>query len=123
MNYVTSVHDIFVDARSDPSLKSQIDVDELLAVIEDQRHDYLANKSLKSIAKENLNELNNIFITRTLSSTKQMISEQKRYVKEIYNKLKEYRLINEIFEIHRGTIYSAVVTVFLNSSYNLDLST
>ena len=102
-NYVISVHDMFRDARSDPTLKSQIDVDELLAVIEDQKHDHLADKSLKSIAKEILDELTAVFgLHKQPMFTKQTIINRKQFIKELYNKLKEYRLINEIFEIHRG---------------------
>ena len=105
-NYVTSVNEIeneFKDARSNPDLKSQIDIEELLSAIEDQRHDHLSDKSLKSIAKETLDELTNIFVLKpNLVSNKQDIQTRKRFIKELYNKLKEYRLINEIFEIHTG---------------------
>ena len=102
-NYVTSVHDMFRDARADPTLKSQIDVDELLAVIEDQKHDHLADKSLKSIAKEIMVELNEIFgLHKQSVFTQQTVIDRKRFIKELYNKLNAYRLINEIFEIHRG---------------------
>lgn len=102
-NYVTSVHDIFRDARTDPDLKSQIDVDELLAAVENQKHEHLEDKSLKSIAKEILDELSSIFgLSKQQVFTQQKIQDRKQFVKDLYNKLKEYRLINEIFEIHTG---------------------
>jgi len=93
-DYIASVHDIFAAAITDPELKSCLNINEILQKNDDiQRNP----KSLEKITYEVLTEIKDIVIMSNLSST-----ERNQYIKDIYVKLKEYRVINEIFEIHRG---------------------
>ena len=94
LDYVASVHDIFKEAKEDPALKSQINMEQLL-----KNANNSDVKSLDTITKEVLSEIKDIF---TQTQTQSSQSERHAAIKEMYAKLKEYRVINEIFEIHRG---------------------
>ena len=83
------INEIFERAKKDPSLFSTMDIENLLSAIENEKTDYLENKTMSCIANiimEQLNELN-------IGS---------REVEVIYQKLIGYRLVDEIHELHKG---------------------
>ena len=96
-DYIASVHDIFNAAQNDPTLKSQINVAEIL---QNTRTDSV--KSLETVTQEVLNELKDVYEQNHNSCGSLTLSERNDAIKEMYAKLKEYRVINEVFEIHRG---------------------
>lgn len=80
---------IFEQALKDPELVSTIDIEKLLDSLQDQRNDYLENKSLKEINQDVFEKINilNIELEK----------------KQIYcNKLIEYYPIENIYELHKG---------------------
>jgi hypothetical protein len=81
-----NIKKIILEAKSDPSLKSTINID---AILENVDTDYLGNKSLYDISEEIVQGLRDIKISEEL-------------VPEYFNKLKEYRLIDQIFQLHKG---------------------
>jgi hypothetical protein len=81
-----NIKKIILDAKSDPSLKSTINID---AILENVDTDYLGNKSLSDISEEIVQGLRDI-----------KISEE--FVPEYCDKLKEYRLIDQLFQLHKG---------------------
>ena len=101
-NYVTSVHEIFKEAQNNSELNSKIDIDDLLETVENQKNEHLINKSLEIIAKEILDELTTEYIPSQYKLSREDKAVKRRFVKDTYNKLVNYRVINEIFEIHRG---------------------
>lgn len=81
--------EIFEQALKDPELLSSINIDSLLESLEDQRNDYLENKTLKEINKDVFNKVNAL---HTDIEKKQLIC----------NKLIEYYPIEKIYELHKG---------------------
>jgi hypothetical protein len=84
-----NIEKIFEEAINDPELLSTIDVEKLLDSLENDKNDYLENKTIKKITKEIFNKVNELDIEK----------EKKMNYCE---KLNEYRLVNEINELHKG---------------------
>ena len=55
--------EIFEQALKDPELLSSINIDSLLESLEDQRNDYLENKTLKEINKDVFNKVNALHLS------------------------------------------------------------
>jgi len=83
------INELFENAMKDPSLFSTLDIDKLLGSIENDKNDYLENKSMKVITQEiyeKLEELN--------------IPQKTRF--EYCQKLVGYRLVDDVHELHKG---------------------
>jgi hypothetical protein len=83
------INSIFERVRKDTSILAEIDIDELLQNINDEKNDYLDNKTLDDILDENINALKNIGIIDA-------------EITKICNRLIGYRYIDNIYEIHKG---------------------
>ena len=83
------INELFENAMKDPSLFSTMDVDKLLGSIENDKNDYLQNKSMKIITKEIYETIQNLGL-----------SQQKKL--EYCQKLIGYRLVDDIHELHVG---------------------
>lgn len=83
------INEIFENVKKDISLLSTIDIDELLKAVENEQNNYLENKTLDHLFNENMKSLNKL-----------KLSPQK--VKEICEKLIEYRFVENLSEIHKG---------------------
>ena len=84
-----NIQEILENCKEDPSLLSTLNIDEILDVIEKDKHEYLDNKTLETISQEIFEVINNLGIT-------------KQNVKNMCEKLLEYRFVDELFELHRG---------------------
>lgn len=84
-----NINQIFEDALTDPSLLSTLDIDNLLESIENTKNDYLDNKTTSDITSEIQDKLNEIGL-----------SDNEKEI--IIVKLKEYRFVDEIHELHKG---------------------
>jgi hypothetical protein len=84
-----NINQIFEDALTDPSLLSTLDIDNLLESIENTKNDYLDNKTTSDITSEIQDKLNEIGL-----------SDDEKEI--IIVKLKEYRFVDEIHELHKG---------------------
>jgi NDP-sugar pyrophosphorylase family protein len=84
-----NIQTIFENAQKDPTLLSTLDMDRLLETIENNKNDYLENKTTQSITQDIFDAL------RTLDIP---IDETKR----ICDKLIGYRYVEEIHELHKG---------------------
>lgn len=84
-----NVSDIFANAIADPTLLSNLDIENLITSLENERNDYLENKTLIGIA----DEIRNVFATSGIIQSTQ---------DELCNKLYEYRLVDELHELHKG---------------------
>jgi hypothetical protein len=84
-----NINQIFEDALTDPSLLSTLDIDNLLESIENTKNDYLDNKTTSDITSEIQDKLNEIGL-----------SDDENEI--IIVKLKEYRFVDEIHELHKG---------------------
>lgn len=84
-----NINQIFEDALTDPSLLSTLDIDNLLESIENTKNDYLDNKTTSDITSEIHDKLNEIGL-----------SDDEKEI--IIVKLKEYRFVDEIHELHKG---------------------
>jgi hypothetical protein len=81
---------IFEKVRNDTSLLADIDIEELLKNVNNEKHDYLDNKTLGDIIDENISAINNI----------ELSTEKKN---EICNRLAGYRYVSNLYELHKGT--------------------
>jgi hypothetical protein len=84
-----TINDIMKDALNDPSLLSTLDVNKLLNTLDDDKHDYLENKTMDSFINENNTIINELNITNTLKL-------------KYCNKLIGYRVVDQINELHKG---------------------
>ena len=87
--------EIFKNAQEDPELFSKINIESLLDALEKDSTDYLENKTLDIINKE---------IFDSIQPFQCSINKKK----EICSKLIGYRLVNEIFELHRGKLVRTI---------------
>jgi hypothetical protein len=83
------IHELFENAMKDPSLFSTMDIEKLLESIENDKNDYLQNKSMKIITQE---------IYETIE--KLGLSQQTKV--EYCQKLIGYRLVDDVHELHVG---------------------
>ena len=84
-----NINELFENAMSDPSILSTIDIEKLLESIENDKNDYLENKTMRDMEKE----IYEIVNTLELSSNMKL---------EYCKKLVGYRYIDSINEIHKG---------------------
>lgn len=83
------INEMFDDAMNDPSLFSNIDIENLLDSIENIKNDYLENKTMEMVNKEVYDVIYDL-----------EIDDKSR--KEIYKKIIGYRLVDKINELHKG---------------------
>jgi len=84
-----NINDIFESAKKDPTLFSTIDIENILASIENVKNDYLENKTLAYIVKENFENVRSLGLDKTT-------------MEKICNKLIGYRYVDEIHELFKG---------------------
>ena len=80
---------IFERVKKDTSLLAEIDVNELLKSANNDKHDYLDNKTLGDIIDENINAI------KTLG-----LSNEK--TNGVCNRLAGYRYVENLYELHKG---------------------
>jgi hypothetical protein len=85
----SDISQLFKNARADPTLLSQLNIDELLNTLDD-KNDHLENKTLDDISQEIYDALCSV----------EWLPPQKR--KEFCNNLLEYRYADEVHKIHIG---------------------
>lgn len=83
------VKEIFEQALKDPSLTSNLDIEKLVESLEDERNDYLENKTMQEINQDIFNKIKKL---NTSLDDK----------KDICEKLIGYHPINEVYELHKG---------------------
>ena len=84
-----NINDIYNEAIRDPRLLSQLDVNEILNVIDNDNNSYLDNKSLENINNEIFEIINNLNVD---IESKQLFC----------SKLINYRFVDELHELHKG---------------------
>jgi hypothetical protein len=84
-----NIEQIFKDAQNDSSLLSKIDINELLNSLENKNNDYLEDKTLNDIHNDKYNSL-------------MQLNLSKDCIKNYCDKLAEFRLVDEVFELHKG---------------------
>ena len=82
-----NVSEMFASAIADPTLLSNIDIENLLSSLENDNTDYLENKTLSELANEVRNTFTNL---------------SKETQDEYCDKLYEYRVVDELHELHKG---------------------
>lgn len=88
-NNNNDVNEIFEAALKDPSLLSNINIEDLIGSIEDDKNNYLENKTTKMINEEIFNVIKKLDIP---------IEQKKTYC----DKLIGYRYVYELHELHKG---------------------
>ena len=83
------INKIFEEAMKDPALLSTIDINKLLESLENDKNDYLENKTIKKMTKEIYDTINKLDIDK---------EKKMNYCQ----KLNEYRLVNDICDLHKG---------------------
>ena len=84
-----TINDVYNEAIKDPSLLASLDVEQLLNTLENENNDYLEDKTLKGIT----DEIHDII---------QSVIEDIELQKKICLKLLDYRLVDELHELHKG---------------------
>ena len=84
-----NIQEIFEQAKQDPSLLSNINIDELLEDTNDVKNDYLQDKTLLEIQKDIDEALNDEL-------------DDQEIVENYLDKLSDYRLVDEVGELHNG---------------------
>ena len=83
------INKLFENAQKDSSLLDTININEIISMSENDNTDYINKKTMNDI-------LNSVYE----GLTELPINEIKR--NELYNKLAGYRIIENIYEIHKG---------------------
>ena len=83
------IQEIFEQAKKDPSLLANINIDELLEESNDVKNDYLQNKTTHEIQEDIYDALEEVF-------------EDDEDIVVHVDKLKDYRLVDEVSELHNG---------------------
>jgi hypothetical protein len=83
------INEIFENARKDPTLFSTMDIEELLNSIENEKNDYLDNKTMEDITRE---------IFESIIELDIYLEEAKK----LCNQLIGYRYVDEIRYLHKG---------------------
>jgi len=83
------INKVFEDAKNDSSLLDTIDINEIIAMSENENMDYINEKTMNDILTIVYNSLKEIPINETRRN-------------EIYSKLAGYRVIENIYELHKG---------------------
>ena len=89
INNSVNINEIFENALQDPSLLSNIDIDELLGTLETSKNDYLENKTIDSVNNEIFEKIKDLELS--------IITKQ-----QYCDKLIGYRLVDELHELHKG---------------------
>lgn len=89
MSEKIDISEIFENAIKDPELLSTLDIEKLLGSLENDKNDYLENKTIKSVAEEIYERINEFDIPKETKF-------------EYCRKLSEYRFVNNIHELHKG---------------------
>lgn len=89
------IGELIENAKNDPSLLSEIDVDALLDSLEDEHTEYLQNKTLESISNDIFKALYEIGCR-----------DEQLY--SYCEKLIGYRLVNEVYELHKGKLVKTI---------------
>tara|TARA_B110000967_G_C18901453_1_gene575638 strand:- start:3301 stop:3783 length:483 start_codon:yes stop_codon:yes gene_type:complete len=84
-----NINEIFEQAMSDPSLIANLDIEKLLESIEENQNEYLEKTSMEDIRKE----INAYIIELPIENDTKI---------QYSNKLIGYRVIEEIYELHKG---------------------
>jgi len=88
-NNTDLINQIFEDALKDETLLGTLNIDELIEMTNSEHMDYLNEKTMDDI----LNEIQNAL-------TELDINDKTKYI--FYSKLAGYRLIGNIYELHKG---------------------
>ena len=80
---------IIQDAKSDPLLKSTLDIEKIINSIDKTDLDYLGDRTLKNIAEE---------IYECLRDSEFSVE----FIEKTCRKLLEYRFVDTIYQLHRG---------------------
>lgn len=83
------IQELFEQAKRDPSLLSNINIDELLEDTNDVKNDYLQDKTLLEIQKDIDGALKEVF-------------DDEEVIENYLDKLSDYRLVDEVGELHNG---------------------
>ena len=83
------INTLFENALNDPTLLSTLDINKLLDSLENDKNDYLENKTIETVTKEIYSKIDELDIS---------IDNKKHYCQL----LGEYRLVNDIHELHKG---------------------
>ena len=83
------INAIFENVRKDTSLLANIDMDELIRATENDKNDYLNDKTLDDILEENIQAIKRLKLP-------------KKDIVELSSKLVGYRYIENVFDIHKG---------------------
>lgn len=89
MENISNIKKIIKEAKDDPLLQSKLNIDEIIKAVNNVDMDYLGDRTLKEIAEEIYNSLLCIGLSNDIIST-------------YCNKLIEYRLVEEIYQLHKG---------------------
>jgi len=89
MNTNNDINEIFENARRDPSLFSTMNIQELLNSIDNEKNDYLENKTMDDITKQIFDAISELEFTLEEANS-------------ICNRLIGYRHVDEIHELHKG---------------------
>ena len=84
-----NVNEIFETAQKDPTLFSTLDIEAILDSVENEKNDYLENKTMDDITKDVFENIAELSLT-------------KEKTKNLCDKLIGYRFIDEINELFRG---------------------
>uniref|UniRef100_A0A6C0KJW2 Uncharacterized protein n=1 Tax=viral metagenome TaxID=1070528 RepID=A0A6C0KJW2_9ZZZZ len=84
-----NVQEIFENAMRDPTLFSTIDIENLLSSIENEKNDYLENKTMADITNDIYESIRELKINTDIA-------------KSMCEKLIGYRHVDEIHELHKG---------------------
>jgi len=84
-----SIQQYIDQERNNPDLQSTLDIESILRAAENVDMDYLGGKTLHTFSREIVQVLRENNLDQT-------------QIQEICGKLSEYRLINEIYQLHKG---------------------
>jgi predicted peroxiredoxin len=84
-----NVDEIFEAAKKDPTLFSTLDIEAILDSVENEKNDYLENKTMDDITKEVFENICELALS-------------KETIKDLCDKLIGYRFVDEIHELFRG---------------------
>ena len=80
---------ILQEAKSDPTLQSTLDIENIIKSVNNVDVDYLGDRTLKDIAKE-------------IYEAIQEVDLPKQTISSYCGKLVEYRLVDAIYQLHKG---------------------
>jgi hypothetical protein len=89
MENISNIKKIIKEAKDDPLLHSKLNIDEIIKAVNNVDVDYLGDRTLKEISEEIYNSLLGLGLSNDTISA-------------YCNKLIEYRLVEEIYQLHKG---------------------